>query len=148
MLTRNEELELSQRWTKDRDAAAADRMVTSHLRRLNGPNSSLNAPVHIDGESEWQDGLEDDSETQEQRISNDQELIRRRQLLAGAMKGLSERERMILAERRLQETPATLENHSQSIGLSRERVRQIEVQAYEKLQKSIKNGAIEQNIAH
>ena len=255
MLTRDEERELSQRWAKDRDAAAADRLVTSHLRlvakiamvsegsvgmvqavqrfdpdkgfrlstyamwwiraaiqeyilrswslvkigttasqkklffnlrrlkgqieayeegdlfpehveqistrlgvserevinmnrRLSGPDSSLNAPVRIDGDGEWQDWLEDDSDTQEQRMSNYQELIRRRQLLAGAMKGLSERERMILAERRLQETPATLENLSQSFGISRERVRQIEVQAYEKLQKSVKNGVIERNIAH
>ena len=64
------------------------------------------------------------------------------------MKGLSERERTILTERRLKESPATLENLSQSFGISRERVRQIEVRAFEKLQKSVKNAMIEQNIAH
>ncbi|HEY9163703.1 MAG TPA: sigma factor-like helix-turn-helix DNA-binding protein, partial [Magnetovibrio sp.] len=117
-------------------------------RRLSGPDSSLNAPVRIDGEGEWQDWLEDDRDSQEDQLSGFQELIHRRQLLAGAMKGLSERERTILTERRLKETPATLENLSLSFGISRERVRQIEVRAMEKLQKSVKNAMITENIAH
>jgi RNA polymerase sigma-32 factor len=104
--------------------------------------------VRLDGDGEWQDWLEDDRDSQEDQLGKFQELVRRRQLLAGAMKGLSQRERTILTERRLKETPATLENLSQSFGISRERVRQIEVRAFEKLQKSVKNVMIEQNIAH
>lgn len=122
--------------------------VVNMNRRLSGPDSSLNAPVRIDGDGEWQDWLEDNADTQEDQLGEFQELIRRRQLLAGAMKGLSDRERTILTERRLKDTPATLENLSQSFGISRERVRQIEVRAFEKLQKSVKNALIEQNIAH
>ena len=122
--------------------------VVNMNRRLSGPDSSLNAPVRIDGDGEWQDWLEDDRDTQEDQLGDFQELIRRRQLLAGAMKGLSDRERTILTERRLKESPATLENLSQSFGISRERVRQIEVRAFEKLQKSVKNVMIEQNISH
>lgn len=122
--------------------------VVNMNRRLSGPDSSLNAPVRIDGDGEWQDWLEDDRETQEDQLGNVQELIRRRELLAGAMQGLSERERTILTERRLKESPSTLENLSVSFGISRERVRQIEVRAFEKLQKSVKNVMIEQSIAH
>lgn len=122
--------------------------VVNMNRRLSGPDSSLNAPVRIDGDGEWQDWLEDDRATQEDQLGNFQELIRRRELLAGAMQGLSERERTILTERRLKETPSTLENLSVSFGISRERVRQIEVRAFEKLQKSVKNVMIEQSIAH
>lgn len=122
--------------------------VVNMNRRLSGPDSSLNAPVRLDGDGEWQDWLETDDPSQEDQLGDFQELIRRRQLLAGAMKGLSDRERTILTERRLKESPATLENLSQSFGISRERVRQIEVRAFEKLQKSVKNAMIEQNIAH
>lgn len=122
--------------------------VVNMNRRLSGPDSSLNAPVRLDGDGEWQDWLEGDEPSQEDQLGDVQELIRRRQLLAGAMKGLSERERTILTERRLKEAPATLENLSQSFGISRERVRQIEVRAFEKLQKSVKNAMIEQNISH
>ena len=122
--------------------------VVNMNRRLSGPDSSLNAPVRLDGDGEWQDWLEDDRDSQEDQLGKFQELVRRRQLLAGAMKGLSQRERTILTERRLKEIPATLENLSQSFGISRERVRQIEVRAFEKLQKSVKNVMIEQNIAH
>lgn len=122
--------------------------VVNMNRRLSGPDSSLNAPVRIDGDGEWQDWLEDDRDSQEEQLSGFQELIHRRQLLAGAMKGLSDRERTILTERRLKETPATLENLSMSFGISRERVRQIEVRAMEKLQKSVKNALITENIAH
>ncbi|MFC1673656.1 RNA polymerase sigma factor RpoH [Pseudomonadota bacterium] len=117
-------------------------------RRLSGSDSSLNAPMRMDGEGEWQDWLEDDRDNQEDTLGEFEELINRRKLLAGAMTGLSDRERTILTERRLKESPATLENLSQSFGISRERVRQIEVRAFEKLQKSVKNAMIEQNIAH
>lgn len=126
----------------------AQHEVVNMNRRLSGPDSSLNAPVRLDGDGEWQDWLEDDSDSQEDQLGAFQELIRRRELLSGAMKGLSERERTILTQRRLMDSPATLENLSQSFGISRERVRQIEVRAFEKLQKSVKNVMIEQNISH
>jgi len=120
--------------------------VVNMNRRLGGADSSLNATVRMDGDEQWQDWLEDQSDSQEEQLAEFQELIRRRSLLKGAMKGLSERECTILTERRLKETPATLENLSKSFGISRERVRQIEVRAFEKLQKSVKNAMIEQNI--
>jgi len=120
--------------------------VINMNRRLGGPDSSLNATVRMDGDEQWQDWLEDQSDSQEEQLAEFQELIRRRSLLKGAMTGLSDRERTILTERRLKDTPATLENLSKSFGISRERVRQIEVRAFEKLQKSVKNAMIEQNI--
>ncbi|MEG3618629.1 RNA polymerase sigma factor RpoH [Magnetovibrio sp. PR-2] len=121
--------------------------VVNMNRRLGGPDSSLNATVRMEGDEQWQDWLEDDGDSQEDQLGEFQELIRRRSLLKGAMKSLSGRERTILTERRLKETPATLENLSKSFGISRERVRQIEVRAFEKLQKSVKNAMIEQNIS-
>jgi RNA polymerase sigma-32 factor len=81
------------------------------------------------------------------RLADSEELGKRQALLVSAMKGLNERERHILAERRLKDEPTTLEDLSREYGISRERVRQIEVRAFEKLQKSIKNAAIEQNLA-
>jgi len=122
--------------------------VVNMNRRLSGSDASLNAPMRIDGEGEWQDWLQDERDTQEDLLADVQERIYRRQLLTGAMKGLSERERTIITERRLAETPVTLENLSQSFGISRERVRQIEVRAFEKIQKSVKNAVIADRIAH
>lgn len=121
--------------------------VISMNRRMSGGDSSLNAPMRMDGEEEWQDWLTDDSQNQEEMMGDFEELFRRRKLLAGAMTGLTERERTILTERRLSEKPATLENLSQSFGISRERVRQIEERAFVKVQKSVKNTLIEYNIA-
>lgn len=126
----------------------AEHEVVNMNRRLSGADSSLNAPMSMDGDGEWQDWLQDDSDNQEDQLGDVEERINRRQLLAGAMTGLSDREREIITERRLSETPATLENLSQSFGISRERVRQIEVRAFEKLQKSVKNAMIEQHISH
>ncbi|HYC04568.1 MAG TPA: RNA polymerase sigma factor RpoH [Azospirillaceae bacterium] len=120
--------------------------VVNMNRRLSAPDHSLNAPLRADSEGEWQDWLVDETETQEVRLAEQEELGRRRALLTEAMKGLNERERHILMERRLRENPATLEDLSQQYGISRERVRQIEVRAFEKLQKSIKNAAIEQRL--
>ncbi|MBF0250817.1 MAG: RNA polymerase sigma factor RpoH [Alphaproteobacteria bacterium] len=114
-------------------------------RRLGGPDSSLNASVRDDDGGQWQDWLVDDRDSQEQQLGDLEEMVRRRTLLKGAMKGLTERERTIIVERRLKDEPATLENLSQSFGISRERVRQIEVRAFEKLQKSVKNAMIERN---
>ena len=121
--------------------------VVTMNRRLAAPDHSLNAPLRIDGDGEWQDWLVDETESQETMLAESEELGRRRELLTAAMKTLNERERHILEERRLKESPTTLEELSQEYGISRERVRQIEVRAFEKLQKSIRNAAIEQKLA-
>ena len=121
--------------------------VVSMNRRLAAPDHSLNAPLRLDGDGEWQDWLVDDTETQETALADSEELDKRRELLAVAMEALNERERHILEERRLKENPTTLEELSQEYGISRERVRQIEVRAFEKLQKAIRNAAIEDRMA-
>src|ERR1700712_3631420 len=115
-----------------------EREVTDMNRRLSGPDSSLNAPLRSESESEWQDWLADDTMDQETRLAEREEMGDRHNLLVGAMKDLTDRERDILQTRRLQEDPATLEELSQKFGISRERVRQIEVRAFEKLQKGMK----------
>jgi RNA polymerase sigma-32 factor len=120
--------------------------VVSMNRRMAKPDSSLNAPVREEGEGEWLDWLTDDQVSQEDQMVKSEELDNRRILLAHAMEGLKERERHILVERRLKDSPATLEILSQKFGISRERVRQIEVRAFEKLQKSMRNAALEQRI--
>lgn len=122
--------------------------VINMNRRLAAPDHSLNAPLRIDGEGEWQDWLVDETETQETTLAESEELGKRRELLVAAMETLNDRERHILEERRLKDNPTTLEELSQEYGISRERVRQIEVRAFEKLQKSIRNAAIEQRLAN
>jgi RNA polymerase sigma-32 factor len=119
--------------------AASD--VTEMNRRLSGPDASLNAPLRSDSESEWQDWLADDTADQETRLAEREEMGDRHELLVQALDALTERERDIIQARRLQEDPATLEELSQKYGVSRERVRQIEVRAFEKLQKAMKNAA-------
>ncbi len=121
--------------------------VVSMNRRLSAPDHSLNAPLRDDSDGEWQDWLVDDSESQEHMLAEKEELNNRRQLLTDAMKSLNERERHILTERRLKDGPTTLEQLSQVYGISRERVRQIEVRAFEKLQKAMKNAVIEQRLS-
>src|SRR3546814_847799 len=121
--------------------------VVAMNRRLAAPDHSLNAPLRIDGDGEWQDWLVDDTENQETLLAESEELGKRRALLKTAMSNLNERERHILQERRLKDDPTTLEDLSQEYGISRERVRQIEVRAFEKLQKSIRNAAIEERLA-
>ena len=112
--------------------------VVNMNRRLSAPDHSLNAPVRADSEGEWQDWLVDDSDSQEEMLADREELSDRKALLATALKTLNERERHILIERRLTEEATTLEDLSQRYRISRERVRQIEVRAFEKLQKSMK----------
>jgi RNA polymerase sigma-32 factor len=117
--------------------------VISMNRRLSG-DTSLNAPIRADSESgEWQDWLVDESDSQETRLADQEELDNRRQLLKDAMEVLNERERRIFEARRLAEDPITLEELSSEFGVSRERVRQIEVRAFEKVQKAVKKGALE-----
>ncbi|PJK28904.1 RNA polymerase sigma factor RpoH [Minwuia thermotolerans] len=122
----------------------SEQEVIDMNRRLAAPDHSLNAPLRIDGDEEWVDWLTDDSETQEDTFGDAEELSQRRAMLEGAMKVLNDRERHILTERRLKDNPSTLEELSQEYGVSRERVRQIEVRAFEKLQRAMKNAASEQ----
>ncbi|MGZ8409778.1 MAG: RNA polymerase sigma factor RpoH [Hyphomicrobium sp.] len=116
-------------------------------RRIATADMSLNAPLRDEGQGEWQDWLVDPDDDQEVRVAEFEELSSRQDLLAGALRTLSEREREIISERRLRDTPSTLEHLSQRYGISRERVRQIEVRAFEKLQKSMRNALMEQRLA-
>jgi RNA polymerase sigma-32 factor len=121
-----------------RQLAVPEEEVTNMNRRLSGGDTSLNAPMRADGESEWQDWLADDSLDQETRLAEAEEMGERHDLLANAMSELNERERDIIEARRLRDEPATLEELSQKYNVSRERVRQIEVRAFEKLQAAMK----------
>src|SRR5208283_2084013 len=111
--------------------------IVNMNRRLAAPDHSLNAPVRADSEGEWQDWLVDETESQESALADREEMTGRKALLTGALKTLNERERHILIERRLKDDPTTLEDLSQQYNISRERVRQIEVRAFEKLQKAM-----------
>lgn len=112
--------------------------VVSMNRRLSSPDSSLNAPLKMDGEGEWQDWLVDDkTQSQETVLADNEEYGQRMGLLETAMGELNERERDILKARRLQDQPSTLEELAEKFQVSRERVRQIEVRAFEKLQKAM-----------
>ena len=115
-------------------------------QRMAGGDHSLNAPLSNDGDGDgqWQDWLEDENDNQEMVYAESEILGQRRELLAGALEGLSGRESHILEERRLKENPATLEDLSRQYGISRERVRQIEVRAFEKVQKSVKSAVMHQ----
>jgi RNA polymerase sigma-32 factor len=124
-----------------------DSEVISMNRRLSGPDASLNAPLRADSENEWQDWLEDkEAVSQETRLAEDEEKSLRMGLLEEAMTELTDRERHILTERRLKDDPTTLETLASEYGVSRERVRQIEVRAFEKLQRAMKAAALEQNL--
>jgi RNA polymerase sigma-32 factor len=124
-----------------------DEEVVSMNRRLSGPDASLNAPLRSDGESEWQDWLADDNAvSQETQLAEDEERSIRMALLEEAMTELTDRERHILTERRLKDNPTTLEELASQYGVSRERVRQIEVRAFEKLQKAMRAAASERNL--
>src|ERR1700676_67276 len=120
--------------------------VVNMNRRLAAPDHSLNAPARQDSEGEWQDWLVDETDSQETSIADREELTGRKDLLEKAMTHLNDRERHILIERRLKDNPTTLEDLSQQYNISRERVRQIEVRAFEKLQKAIKAAAIERRL--
>ena len=121
--------------------------VVNMNRRLSASDHSLNAPMRIDGDGEWMDWLEDEAPSQETVLADSEELASRRSLLNDALKTLNEREQHILTERRLKEEPSTLEELSQTYDISRERVRQIEVRAFEKLQKAMRNASLEQRIS-
>jgi RNA polymerase sigma-32 factor len=113
-------------------------------RRLEGGDRSLNVPLRVDGDTDWQDWLVDETASQETNLAESDEFDHRMSLLHRAMTVLNERERHILTERRLKDEPTTLEELSGEYGISRERVRQIEVRAFEKLQRAIRSLEAEQ----
>lgn len=121
--------------------AVTEDEVVSMNRRLGGPDASLNVRVGEDGGAEWQDWLAQEEETQETRLGEREEFNNRMALLQDAMSGLNARERHIIQERRLREDPVTLEDLAAEYGVSRERIRQIEVRAFEKLQKAMREAA-------
>jgi RNA polymerase sigma-32 factor len=117
----------------------AEQDVVEMNRRLGG-DVSLNAPIREDGDSgEWQDWLVDESTSQESRLAESEESDNRRKALGEALTVLNDRERRIFEARRLADEPVTLEELADEFGVSRERVRQIEVRAFEKVQKAVKN---------
>ena len=129
------------------DLGVTEQDVVSMNRRMAmGGDTSLNVPMREDGESQWQDILQSEEPLQDTLVAQDQEQTQRRQLMASGMEALNDRERHILTERRLTEDPRTLEELSQVYGVSRERVRQIEVRAFEKLQKAMLREAGERKL--
>jgi RNA polymerase sigma-32 factor len=121
-----------------KDLGVTEDEVTSMNRRMAmGGDTSLNVPMREDGEGQWQDWLQDDSQLQDEVVADAQEADVRHSMLVEAMDDLNDREKHILTERRLTDDPKTLEELSQVYGVSRERVRQIEVRAFEKLQKAM-----------
>ncbi|WP_373087485.1 RNA polymerase sigma factor RpoH [Sneathiella sp.] len=127
--------------------SVSEEEVINMNRRLTAPDHSLNAPMRADSEGEWMDWLEDDTPDQETVFAENQELKSRRAMLVKAMDCLNDRERHILTERRLRDEPQTLEDLSQHYSISRERVRQIEVRAFEKLQRAMKSKVMEERLA-
>ena len=119
--------------------------VVQMNRRLGSMDQSLNAPFNDDSGSEWLDILEDERQNQETEIAHLEELDHRRKMLSVALGVLSERERNIVRERRLNDYPVTLQKLSDKYGISRERIRQIEVGAFKKLKKSVRNAAFLQS---
>jgi len=129
------------------DLGVSEEDVVSMNRRMAmGGDTSLNVPMREDGEGQWQDWLADDNPLQDERVAEAEERDIRHDLLVKALDSLNEREKHILTERRLAEEPKTLEELSQVYGVSRERVRQIEVRAFEKLQKAMMRLAGERHL--
>ncbi len=114
-----------------------EEVISMNRRMLGGGDTSLNVSLNEDGEGQWQDTLVDDGPLQDELVADAEERIQRHALLIEAMQSLTDREKQILTERRLVDEPRTLEELSQEFGVSRERVRQIEVRAFEKLQKAM-----------
>jgi len=121
-------------------------VVSMNRRMMMGGDASLNVSVREDGEGSWQDWLADDRPLQDETVADAEEAQMRHGLLVEAMDGLNDRERHILTDRRLIDEPKTLEELSQVYNVSRERVRQIEVRAFEKLQKAIQHTAGERHL--
>ena len=123
-----------------------DEVVSMNRRMARGGDTSLNMRMSEDGEGEWQDWLTDEGPLQDQIVADREEKDVRHTLLTDALETLSERERHILTQRRLAEEPQTLEELSQEYGISRERVRQIEVRAFDKLQRAMRTLATERRL--
>ena len=124
-----------------------EEVTSMNGRMASGGDASLNAPIGgMDGEAEWQDWIADDTPGQAERMAESDEFGARMSLLERAMESLNERERHIITERRLKEEPTTLEDLSAEYNVSRERIRQIEVRAFEKLQKAMREAAREQGL--
>jgi RNA polymerase sigma-32 factor len=123
-----------------------DEVVSMNRRMSMGGDTSLNAPLREEGEGEWQDWLADTGPLQDEMLADEQERDQRHELLSAAMAALNDREKHILTQRRLIDDPLTLEELSQSYGISRERVRQIEVRAFEKLSKAMHGLATERRL--
>lgn len=121
-------------------------VVNMNRRMMMGGDASLNVPMREDGEGQWMDWLSDDTPLQDETVADAQEADVRHNMLQEAMEALNERERHILTERRLADDPKTLEELSQVYSVSRERVRQIEVRAFEKLQKAMVRLAGDRNL--
>lgn len=117
----------------------AENEVVDMNRRLSGHDHSLNNPYSAENEDEWINGLQDDKDNHEISFIQNDELFKRKEMLMVALRNLDERERRILTQRRLVDDPLTLDQLSKSFGISRERVRQVEVRAFEKLRKVVKN---------
>ncbi|MEM6901060.1 MAG: RNA polymerase sigma factor RpoH [Pseudomonadota bacterium] len=120
--------------------------VRSMNGRMSGSDASLNVPMGQEGDMEWQDWLADEEPNQAANFAQNQEFDARMELLQSAMGDLNEREQHILQERRLTDEPKTLEELSEVYNVSRERIRQIEVRAFEKLQKAMVRMAKEQGL--
>ena len=123
-----------------------DEVVSMNRRMAMGGDTSLNAPLREEGEGEWQDWLTDTGPLQDEIVAGEQEREQRHGLLVDAMGDLNDREKHILTQRRLVDEPETLEELSQQYGISRERVRQIVVRAFDKLQKAMRNLAGERRL--
>ena len=130
------------------DLGVSEAEVVSMNRRLSGGDASLNAMISADGESsmEWQDWLEDEDADQAADYEFQDELSMRREMLNSAMSGLNDREKDILTQRRLVDEVKTLEELSENYGVSRERVRQIEVRAFEKIQEKMREMALDKGM--
>ena len=115
-------------------------------RRLYGKEKSLNDPIKGEDGTEWQDWIVDDNLDQELKLSQDQELNKRKKLMNDSMSILNPREKEILVARKLSEETSTLEDLSKKYKISRERIRQIETKAFEKLQKAMLNAAKSSNL--
>ncbi|MEO1044620.1 MAG: RNA polymerase sigma factor RpoH [Pseudomonadota bacterium] len=122
-------------------------VVNMNRRMSMGGDASLNVPMREDGEGQWMDWLTDDGPLQDEVVADAQEADVRHEMLGEAMQSLNDREKHILTERRLTDNPKTLEELSQVYKVSRERVRQIEVRAFEKLQKAMLRITSERNMA-
>lgn len=143
-----EELTLTNQSIKDiaSELNVSQEEVIEMSKRLSGQDQSLNVPLKEEGAEEWQDWLVDEDSTHENKIIEQDDHKHKNALLVTALNSLNDRERQIIVERRLKEPPETLESLSETLGVSRERIRQIEIRAFEKLQKAVKSSALQKRI--